>query len=183
MNWDALAAVAELFGALGVILTLAYLAVQIRQNTKLLTSSLADSARDAANEVSRILASDREAARVFWAGIEDRSSLTDQDRQQFDALLTLAFSGNRQFFNQAQRDELSAFEWLLAFPGARDWWASYSVTFAGAYRDYVDRLITERWPAAQQGAAAAGAPGPAGVVASEASNPSASASVGGGPRS
>ena len=34
MNWDAIGAVAELVGALGVVASLAYLAVQIRQNTQ-----------------------------------------------------------------------------------------------------------------------------------------------------
>jgi hypothetical protein len=33
MNWDALGAMGELFGALAVVLTLGYLAVQIRQNS------------------------------------------------------------------------------------------------------------------------------------------------------
>ncbi len=33
MNWEALGAIAELVGAVGVIATLGYLAIQIRQNT------------------------------------------------------------------------------------------------------------------------------------------------------
>ena len=33
MNWDAIGAVGEVLGALAVVLTLAYLAIQIRQNT------------------------------------------------------------------------------------------------------------------------------------------------------
>lgn len=33
MNWDAISAVGKLVGAAGVILTLVYLAIQIRQNT------------------------------------------------------------------------------------------------------------------------------------------------------
>ncbi len=33
MNWDAIGAIGELVGAVGVIATLGYLAVQIRQNT------------------------------------------------------------------------------------------------------------------------------------------------------
>ena len=36
MNWDALGAIAELLGAIAVFLTLAYLAVQIRQSSKAL---------------------------------------------------------------------------------------------------------------------------------------------------
>ena len=36
MNWDALGAIAELIGAIAVFLTLAYLTVQVRQNSKAL---------------------------------------------------------------------------------------------------------------------------------------------------
>ena len=36
MNWEAIGAIAESLGAIGVIATLAYLAVQIRQNTRAL---------------------------------------------------------------------------------------------------------------------------------------------------
>jgi len=34
MNWDAIAAIAEVVGAISVVVTLAYLATQIRQNTQ-----------------------------------------------------------------------------------------------------------------------------------------------------
>lgn len=33
MNWDALGAIAELLGAIAVFLTLAYLTIQVRQNS------------------------------------------------------------------------------------------------------------------------------------------------------
>ena len=38
MNWEALGAIGELLGAIGVIATLGYLAFQIRQNNKLLAA-------------------------------------------------------------------------------------------------------------------------------------------------
>jgi hypothetical protein len=145
VNWDAVAAVAELVGALGVIVTIAYLAAQIRQQSRLIAASLAESTRDALNETTRILASDREAARVFWAGIENRSSLTDQDRRQFDALMTLTFLGQRQAFDQGQLDV--TFEWVLGLSGARDWWAAYASIFPGAFRDYIDGKLKELSPA------------------------------------
>lgn len=43
MNWEAIGAVANLFAALGVIATLIYLAMQIRQNTKAVRSSSIES--------------------------------------------------------------------------------------------------------------------------------------------
>jgi hypothetical protein len=38
VNWDAIGAVAEVIGALAVLITLIYLALQIRQNTRAINS-------------------------------------------------------------------------------------------------------------------------------------------------
>ncbi len=38
MNWDAIGAISEIIGALAVVITLAYLAIQIRQSNELLRS-------------------------------------------------------------------------------------------------------------------------------------------------
>jgi hypothetical protein len=43
MNWDAIGAIAEVVGAAAVIITLAYLAIQIRQNTQMNASALRQS--------------------------------------------------------------------------------------------------------------------------------------------
>ena len=40
MNWEAIGAVGEVVGAVAVVATLGYLAVQIRQNTKMMKSSM-----------------------------------------------------------------------------------------------------------------------------------------------
>jgi hypothetical protein len=40
MNWEAIAAVGELLGASAVLITLIYLAVQIRQNTAAVATSI-----------------------------------------------------------------------------------------------------------------------------------------------
>jgi hypothetical protein len=84
VNWEALGALAELTAAIAVILTLIYLAVQIKQsgqlverNNKLLDISIANGSRDAQNEVSSIIASDMQAAKISWAGLPDRGSVAD----------------------------------------------------------------------------------------------------------
>lgn len=46
MNWDAVGAMAELLGAIGVIVTLLYLTTQLRQNTRALRSSTMQTYRD-----------------------------------------------------------------------------------------------------------------------------------------
>ena len=46
VNWEAIGAVIELIGAFSVFLTLLYLAKQIKGNSKLLTTSVYQTARD-----------------------------------------------------------------------------------------------------------------------------------------
>ena len=46
MNWDAIGAGAEIMGALGVLVTLAYLAIQIRDNTRSLQAASLQSVLD-----------------------------------------------------------------------------------------------------------------------------------------
>lgn len=68
MNWEAVGAVAESTGAVAVIVTLIYLSLQMRQNSRLLKASLATSTRESTNQITGLLASDREALRVFTPG-------------------------------------------------------------------------------------------------------------------
>ncbi|MFV8816862.1 hypothetical protein [Haliea sp. E17] len=150
MNWEAIGAVAEILGALGVIVTVAYLAMQIRQNSQLVASSLADSIRNGLNEATRIIASDREVARIFRTGVHDRASLSEIDGFQFDALLTLTFYGQQQAFVNNQIDESAALEWLLTLPGPRMWWADYSYLLSSDFRDYVNRLLENPVPGDQR---------------------------------
>ncbi len=147
MNWEAIAAVAEILGALGVIITVAYLAVQVRQNSQQVASSLAESIRNGLNEGTRIMASDPEAARVFRVGVLDPASLGDSERYQFDAILTLAFNGQQQAFVNGQIGDMGTLEWLLAFPGTQSWWSEYSGLMSCDFRDYINDLLNKQSPA------------------------------------
>lgn len=69
MNWDAIGAIGELVGALAVILTLGFLAVQVRQNTRAMEES---------NRLERVAALDRHTDTVSrWRGrLAEHSELT-----------------------------------------------------------------------------------------------------------
>jgi len=49
MNWDAIGAVGEVSGAIAVVATLGYLAVQIRQNTSAVRANSAQAFADSIN--------------------------------------------------------------------------------------------------------------------------------------
>jgi hypothetical protein len=144
MNWDAIGALAELAAAVGVIITLVYLAVQIRQssslvaqNNKLLDVSVANSIRDAQNELSRILACDQAVAGIFWKGLADRSSLSDGDKQQFDSMMYLQFSGAQQGLATESEETRLSLRWTLENAGARQWWEEYKSLFTEPMQKFV----------------------------------------------
>ena len=77
MNWEAIAAIAQLVGTIAVIITLAFLAVQVRGNTKVANAQ----ARHSISEfVLRISIFRAEHADRF-AKLESGAELTDGDRR------------------------------------------------------------------------------------------------------
>lgn len=144
MNWDAVGALAELAGAFGVIVTLGYLAVQIRQNSKLLSASAADSSRDAYNELGRILGTSADAARVYTAGVEAPASLSPGETTQFHSLCHLAVNAVHQRFRSGY-DVADDCHLLMKQAGYRHYWEHRSEAYPEDFRELVSQFI-ERGP-------------------------------------
>jgi uncharacterized membrane protein len=65
VNWDAIGAVAEVIGALAVLITLIYLALQIRQNTRAINSSALDSTVNTISIARQSIYENDDVARVY----------------------------------------------------------------------------------------------------------------------
>jgi hypothetical protein len=147
VNWDALGAIAELLGAVGVIVTLAYLAVQIRRSNIL---AVAESHRYS-NQVSAAsilaVAQDGDLARIFREGLVDRSGLTADDQTRFDMLLssliaalsasimdqmTLGIYGDDRI-----SDQRFSLRLLLSTPGGAAWWNIHRESYPRALQRFV----------------------------------------------
>jgi hypothetical protein len=148
-----LAAWGEFIGGIGVIASLIYLAGQIRQNSRLLRASSSAVTTEATNAVSRLIAEDPEAARLYWAGLADRSSVSDSDRQRFDPMLSMtlgAFSQEYDFFQDGMMGERvwnrrkRSMTWLMQQRGPQQWWSDWGrALYEPEFCDFVDGLIRE----------------------------------------
>ena len=83
MNWDAIGAIGELIGALAVVLTLAYLAIEIRRNRLSTESSAVDSVRAGLNWVNANIMNNPELAELWVKGFADPDSLDDIQSTRF----------------------------------------------------------------------------------------------------
>ena len=155
MNWEAIGAVGEVLGAIGVIVTLAYLAVQIRRNTTAMRAESSRSSAQATGAASIAIAQDGELARIFNQGLHDQSSLTPEERTRFAFLLGTIIAPASTSYNEValgvipeewldnQRDTLRRF---LHQPGGAEWWSQFKGGFPPPFREFVDREIVPGSP-------------------------------------
>jgi hypothetical protein len=83
MNWDALGAIGELIGAIAVFVTLVYLAIQLRQNTKALKSATFQNVSSAMACNVEVLATAPNVSPFMLKAQPGLSSLNDEERVRF----------------------------------------------------------------------------------------------------
>ena len=105
MNWDAIGAVGEVVGALGVIFSVLYLAVQIRSNTKATRKQNAHDHNVAAREVWSQLASNNEIASIWRRGLEEPDALNPDEKLRFTTLMhSGATLAEEDFYARREKD-------------------------------------------------------------------------------
>jgi len=116
MNWNAVGAIGEIIGALAVFLTLGYLAVQIRQNTKAVRASALDSSVNAVNEVRIAMFESSEVAALYRRGLENPEELDDDERTRFRLLLHTIIWTVWNIYAQTEYGGLSSSTWAAQLP-------------------------------------------------------------------
>ena len=155
MNWDAIGAVAELIGAIGVIASLVYLASQIRQNTRAMQGTTHESfvARNSTWAVA--VGSSSQLADLLARGHRDYEALPSSERLQYGHMMMTAMLGAEATFYQFKRGILDEALWqrsLAALPvyssflGFRTWWGKARTSFTAEFRAIVDTEIGQVGP-------------------------------------
>ena len=102
MNWDAIGAISEGIGAIAVVVTLAYLGRQVRQNSRLLRSQTDSNAWSHYAESLTVLASSPQASALLVKGFRSMSALTEEERMQFQSLCMLGLNSVEYQFRQME---------------------------------------------------------------------------------
>ncbi len=111
MNWEAVGAIGEIVGALAVFLTLAYLAVQIRQNTNAVRATALDSSVNSVLVVREKLFEDPELMGLYLKGLENPEGLNEIDKARFMLLMQNILWALWNAYSQAEIAELSSDFW------------------------------------------------------------------------
>lgn len=121
MNWSAIDAISQLVGAAAVIVSLLYVAAQVKASTR---QARHDAGRDLAarvSDVSLTVASDPELGKLLVAGGADMESLAPGDQARFRALMNGLFRGFEQQYLLHREGALDEETWAAVERMTRDW--------------------------------------------------------------
>jgi hypothetical protein len=113
VNWEAVAAVGEILGAIAVLVTLVYLAVQIKQNTSAVATATYESVMTGFNDINIIVASQPIVASLLARGTQNPSSLSAEEAVQFNFLLRCYTNQWWKLFKLYERGSLPTSEWSV----------------------------------------------------------------------
>jgi hypothetical protein len=140
----------EFLGAVGVIVSLIYLATQIRQNTKSVRAAAIDAATDRFIESSRLISLNPELAELLEAGHKDYGALSHIQKRRY-RLHYLANSLQFENMFRKYRDGLlpdsqwegiaEALRQSTRQPGTHDAWKAIRMLIAPEFREFVDAMI------------------------------------------
>ena len=87
MNWAAIGAVSDMLGAIAVVLSLVYVAAQVRHNTDALSRAASADAIAGIRHWNENVIGDPALARIFSRGVEDMNALDEDGRIRFIILM------------------------------------------------------------------------------------------------
>ena len=150
MDWDALGAIGEIVGGVAVLVTLIYLAVQVRQSN---LAGQRESFRGYVSELNdRLLEPQRdpEFVELFQRANRDWNSISLRDQAVVSSVYSSYFFACSEAF--ALRDSSNvdpALEYvvdqaiasILQMPGPAAWWERGSSYYSPTFQKHVDQLL------------------------------------------
>src|SRR5437867_7670802 len=87
MNWDAIVAISQLVAAVGVMLSLVFVGLQIKQNTRALQRNEHNSTMEQWMVIRQAIAQNRDIAELMTAGLHGERALDAADQLRLEQML------------------------------------------------------------------------------------------------
>ncbi len=145
-----LGALGEFVGAIAVVFTLIYLALQIRQNTKAVQASAIDVSISRANDVRESMYENADLSRIYIQGLSHPDALDEESRLRFRLLLHNVLLAGSNIYSQTSFAGLSSSTWeaqltllkrVITSPGGQWFWKEYRLEFEKTFREQMDKIL------------------------------------------
>jgi hypothetical protein len=151
MNWSVVGSLGEAVGAIGVIGSLVYLALQVRAGSKGLFTTMRESTFNSLKEWNYYVMSDPDLAWIFQQGCKDYNSLSQKERARYIHVMFSFYKLFESIFLHFEDKSINEEVWeynrliFLAYaaqPGAKHYWSQRKPTFNPRFRKIVDEITS-----------------------------------------
>jgi hypothetical protein len=153
INWEAINAIAQLVGSIGVVASFWYLAVQVHRSTRVSNVAAQDASAAALRDVTKPFMENAELARIWQVGLENMDGLSSAEQARFfhscyqflKAFETIHFHYaygllDRQLW-EGWRELLRHY---VVAPGMAHYWELRRNLFSKRFQDFVQTLEPPR---------------------------------------
>ena len=140
VNWEAISAIGQLVGALAVVISLIYLAREVRSNARETRRAAMRSTLDSLNRFTQQVAEHADLAELRNRGFHDLESLNAVDRGRFYSYMHAVFRTAEDVYYQHLDGHVDPHRWrgyeavlrdVNTSRGVQAWWRSHLHWFDG----------------------------------------------------
>lgn len=166
MNWEAVGAIGEVIGAIGVILSLVYLGTQIRhsarqmgEHSRALRVAAIDQVAASFSRFRDPLIRDREIAELWLRGTRDYAGLDEVDKIRAGRLFQELFFAHQNVYSRFVEGATTEASWVdqkqaiaanLRNPGIQTWWREARAIYADDFEEVVEALLRDLLPTSME---------------------------------
>ena len=166
MNWDAISAIGEIVGAVAVVISLVYVAVQIRQNTRTIAANTFQSVSGVAANTTMQIAQTPHLSRLVIKIFVSQEQLTPEEMMDGQLVFGSIFRNYENYCYQYSRGYFEEEVWdgykktmseQLSVPFGKEWWNNHQAAFGKSFVTFVNAELLDRdasavpWVATQRG--------------------------------
>ena len=153
MTLQDLGSIGELLGGVAVVVSLIYLALQIRQNTETVRASTFQQAAASSSALAEQLSLDPELTRIFTSGVNELASLSEEDLPRFTFMGISFYRQLGNLHHQSRKGLINEEDWegiresylrTISRPGMETWWQENSYRFNRHFRSFIDEELRRR---------------------------------------
>jgi hypothetical protein len=152
MNLESIAQIGEFVGGIGVLVTMVFLAFELRKNSKLLQRDSHRRGLQHLHDSTLLAVGNEKFTDIHLRGFEDITSLNPNERYQFDMYFLAFIQNSELLFLDLESGFVSqdiasphkrAVKAHLTTPGGKVWWAERRAWLTEAGQEYIDKILTD----------------------------------------
>ena len=147
--------VADMVGAVAIIVSLIYVSIQVRDNTNAIKSAATNDAATAVQEWYMVLGSSEQTSKIFYNGMTKPESLTNEQMFQFMMIAHAGMLGFQNAFELAEQGTLdpeirdsitNTLAGTKDLPGYKIYWQQRGSQFNPQFREFIEDLNARPTP-------------------------------------